>query len=94
LAQRSGLPCSLQVKAGAQGTGGDAIGVPSMITLGVLCPTHAAYILVMFDTRISGSSERLCREKAAWRGYADAEDIGENHTVLVVRPGGARELLT
>ena len=49
-------------------------------------------IVVLFDLRLPGTTERLHRERAAWREHSDIETLDENHFVLIVRPGGARRL--
>ena len=49
-------------------------------------------ITVLFDVRKSASEERLHRQRAAWRGFADVERFYPGHAALVIRPGGALEL--
>jgi hypothetical protein len=47
---------------------------------------------IAFDCRGRGAKHRLLRECRAWGSCAALECIGYGHVVLVVRPGGAREL--
>ncbi len=53
-------------------------------------PNHRGYTLVIFNLRVPGSVERLHRERAAWRAYADVEMLGYDHAILIVRPGAAQ----
>ena len=48
--------------------------------------------LIVFDCRGPGAKNRLHRERRAWGSYAIIESLGYGRVVLVVRPGGAREL--
>ncbi len=53
---------------------------------------HRDYTLVVFDLHVAGGVERLHRERAAWREYADIEMLDYDHAVLVVWPGAARRV--
>jgi hypothetical protein len=48
--------------------------------------------LIVFDCRGRGAKNRLHRERRAWGPSATIESLGYGRVVLVVRPGGAREL--
>jgi hypothetical protein len=48
--------------------------------------------LAIYDVRVPGATERLHRERGAWGEYGDIEALDQNHYVLIVRPGGAREM--
>ncbi|MGH3085707.1 MAG: hypothetical protein ACRDSJ_00130 [Rubrobacteraceae bacterium] len=48
-----------------------------------------SYELVVFDLRVSGATERMISEGAAWRGGARVEFLSPGHAVLVVRAGEA-----
>ena len=45
---------------------------------------------IIFDLRVPGNPERLHRERAAWREYADIEMLDFDHAVLIIRLGAAR----
>jgi hypothetical protein len=47
---------------------------------------------IVFDCRGPGAKNRLHRERRAWGAAATLETLGYGRAVLVVRPGGAREL--
>jgi hypothetical protein len=49
--------------------------------------------LVAFDLRVSGAGRSFSRERAAWGKRADVEMLDSDHPVLVVKPGGALELM-
>ncbi len=49
------------------------------------------YTLIIFDLRIAGAEERLLNECSAWGWSATTEMVDEDHFVLIVRPGAARE---
>lgn len=55
-----------------------------------LKPTES--IVVIYDVRMPGAADRFHEERAACQEYSDVEALDEHHYVLVVRPGGAREL--
>lgn len=55
-------------------------------------PSSGRYELAIFDLRLPGIAERLHRERAAWQGQSEIEVIDQDHTVLVIRPGGAQRL--
>ena len=57
-----------------------------------LYPSSSEYIVVLFDLRLPGTTDRLARERAAWHAQSDIEALDENHVVLLVWPGGARRL--
>ena len=57
-----------------------------------LYPSSSNYVLVLFNLRLPGTADRLERERAAWQAQSDIEVLGENHVVLLARPGGARRL--
>ena len=48
--------------------------------------------LIVFDCRGPGAKNRLHRERRAWGAAATLEVLGYGRAVLVVRPGGPREL--
>ena len=49
-------------------------------------------VWIAFDCRGRGGKDRLLRECRAWGSRTTLESLGYGHVVLVVRPGGAREL--
>ena len=49
-------------------------------------------VWIAFDCRGRGAKGRLLRERRAWGACATVENLGYGRAVLVVRPGGAREL--
>lgn len=49
-------------------------------------------VWIAFDCRGPGAKNRLHRERRAWGASATIESLGYGRVVLVVRPGGAREL--
>jgi hypothetical protein len=51
-------------------------------------------VWIAFDCRGPGAKNRLHRECRAWSTAATVESLGYGSAVLVVRPGGARELAT
>ena len=53
----------------------------------------APYELVIFDLRIPAAVERYWSERTAWAEAANVEALDEDHTILIVRPDGARGLL-
>lgn len=57
-----------------------------------LCPIDPRCLTVLFDLRHPGAEERLRRERAGWRGFAEMEWLGSGHAILVMRPGGALRL--
>jgi hypothetical protein len=50
------------------------------------------YELTIYDLRLSGTEERLHRERAAWQQHAETEVIDKDHVILIVHTGGARGL--
>ncbi|CAA9325705.1 MAG: hypothetical protein AVDCRST_MAG93-5949 [uncultured Chloroflexia bacterium] len=48
--------------------------------------------LAIFDFRVPGTGCRMRREMYAWKHCASIERLDQHHAVLIVRPGGAREL--
>ena len=48
--------------------------------------------LIVFDCRGPGAKNCLHRERRAWGAAATLEVLGYGRAVLVVRPGGPREL--
>lgn len=48
--------------------------------------------LATFEIKLSGVSERLHRERAAWGEEAVLEDLDRDRFVLIVRAGGAQRL--
>ena len=61
-------------------------------TLKTLCPRSSEYIIILFDLRLPGTAGRLDRERAAWQAQCETEALDENHSVMLVWPGGARRL--
>jgi hypothetical protein len=57
-----------------------------------LYPSSSQCIVVLFDLRLPGTTDRLAREREAWQAQSDTEALDENHFALLVRPGGARRL--
>ena len=49
--------------------------------------------LIVFDCRGPGAKNRLQRERRAWGATATVENLGYGRAVLVVRSGGALELI-
>jgi hypothetical protein len=49
-------------------------------------------VWIAFDCREREAKNRLHRERHAWGACATVESLGYGRAVLVVRPGGAREL--
>jgi hypothetical protein len=47
---------------------------------------------VPFDLDECGGMERILREKAAWKGYAEIEILSPRYAVLNMYPGGALRL--
>jgi hypothetical protein len=50
-------------------------------------------LLVLFDVRDDDARADLHRQRRGWRESADIEALDENHYVLHIHPGAARELL-
>lgn len=50
-------------------------------------------IWIVFDFRIQGANSKLIRSKYDWKARATIESIGSHHSVMIIRPGGARELV-
>ena len=59
-----------------------------------LYPDEPEYCLTIFDVRIPGTAERLHREREGWGDDADIEALDQDHYALVVKPGGARRLVS
>jgi hypothetical protein len=57
-----------------------------------LYPSSSECIVVLFDLRLPRAAERLYRERAAWQDHSGIEPLDQDHSVLIVRPGGARRL--
>lgn len=55
-------------------------------------PKPTESIVVLYDARLPGAADQFHQERAAWQECGDVEALDENHIVLVVHPGGAREL--
>jgi hypothetical protein len=49
-------------------------------------------VCILFDFRIPRAGCKMRRHKFAWKSYATIERLDEHHAVLIVRPGGAREI--
>jgi hypothetical protein len=49
-------------------------------------------LITIFDLRHPGAEERLWCQHAAWHGYSDIERLAAESSVLIVRPGAAKEL--
>jgi hypothetical protein len=58
----------------------------------ILYPDDSNNILVIYDTRVPGTAERLQRERTAWEESANIEMLDTNHAALVIQPGGAWRL--
>ena len=58
-----------------------------------LYPSSSECIISLYDLQCPGTAESLHREREAWQEQADIEDLDENHSVLILRPGGARRLI-
>jgi hypothetical protein len=43
-------------------------------------------VRILFDLTISGSAERMHRERAVWQERSDIEALDEDHFVLIIRP--------
>ncbi len=54
--------------------------------------SSAEEVWIAFDCRGPGAKNRLHRERQAWGAAATVENLGAGRAVLVVQPGGAREL--
>ena len=50
------------------------------------------YELVFFDFRVSGAINRLYRARRAWGQAAEVKRLCQGRAVLVIRPGGAKDL--
>jgi hypothetical protein len=50
-------------------------------------------IWIVFDFRIQGANSKMIRLKYDWKARAIIERIGPHHSVMIIRPGGARELV-
>jgi hypothetical protein len=57
-----------------------------------IVPDDSKHILIIYDICVSGTAERLQRERAAWEEHANIEMFDTNHAALVIRPGGAWRL--
>ena len=55
-------------------------------------PDSTTYELVFFDFRVPGTINQLHFARRAWGQAAEVERLCQGRAVLVVRPGGAREL--
>ena len=55
-------------------------------------PNHETEFWVLFDSRVPSAGSRMRREARAWKACASVERVDEDHAVLIVRLGGAREL--
>jgi hypothetical protein len=51
-------------------------------------------VWIAFDCRGPGAKNRLHRECRTWGAAATVEKLGSGRAVLVVRPGGVREIAT
>jgi hypothetical protein len=49
---------------------------------------------IAFDFHGAVAKNRFHRERWTWGAAATVENLGHGHAVLVVRPGGTRELPT
>ena len=54
--------------------------------------TNKSPIFVMFDVGSPGTAELLCRLHVSLRGYGTVEVLDQNHYVLAIWPGAAREV--
>lgn len=55
-------------------------------------PKPTESIVILYDVRLPGSADRFHEDRAAWQEYSDVKALDADHFVLVVRPGGTREL--
>lgn len=58
-----------------------------------LYPTQTEGIVILYDVRLPGAADRLHEGRAAWQECGDVEALDQNHYVLIIRPGGAREMV-
>jgi hypothetical protein len=56
-------------------------------------PTREPYELVLFDFRVRETGSRLRREAYAWKSSTSIERLDRHHAVMIVRPGGAKEIV-
>lgn len=56
-------------------------------------PKPTESILILYDVRLPRAADRFHEERAAWRERGDVEALDQNHYVLIIRPGGAREMV-
>lgn len=64
-----------------------------MIAPEPLYPIQTEGIVIIYDVCIPGAADRFHEERAAWQECGDVEALDTDHFVLVVRPGGAREMV-
>ena len=57
-----------------------------------VCPSFTKSIITLYDIRDANTVERLCRELAGWRGFANVELLDDDCATLIMWPGGARRL--
>jgi hypothetical protein len=64
-----------------------------MFAPGALYPSHPKCLIVIFDSAEPDGPVALNRQRDAMAGYASIEALDQNRVALVIRPGGALELL-
>ncbi len=55
--------------------------------------TNDHKILVMYEAGSACAEERIQRDLRAWVGSATVERLDPEHAVMIIRPGGALNLL-
>jgi hypothetical protein len=53
------------------------------------CPEGETEVRILFDLRISGTAERMHRERAVWQEQSDIEALDMDHFILIIRPSVA-----
>jgi hypothetical protein len=64
-----------------------------MITPKKVDPKPTESIVILYDVRLPGAADRLHEGRAAWRECGDVEALDQNHYVLIIRSGEAREMV-
>jgi hypothetical protein len=49
-------------------------------------------LLILSNLNDPAAVRHLHREQSGWRGFANVVELDTGHAVLIIRPGGAREL--
>ncbi len=55
-------------------------------------PKHETEVWILFNFRVPRTGCRMRREMYTWKSSASIERLDQHHTVLTIRPGGARRL--